>query len=96
MVQMLTSTKDFELVGSSNPGTFMMSTDNSRDEVVLDRYAVFRPGTAESRFMLNETDFDDISEELFEWVEDYFTTRPMKALGFKTPNQVRKGLLPDT
>jgi IS30 family transposase len=40
------------------------------------------------RFLPKGTDFDDISEEFLRWVEDYFNNRPMKVLGFKTPNQV--------
>jgi IS30 family transposase len=40
------------------------------------------------RFLPKGTDFDDISEEFLEWVEDYFNNRPMKVLGFKTLNQV--------
>lgn len=34
------------------------------------------------------TDFDDIPDEYVEWVEDRHNHRPMKLLGFKTPNQV--------
>ena len=38
--------------------------------------------------------FDDIAPEFLEWVEDYYNNKPLKVLGFKTPNQVwTEGLL---
>lgn len=49
MVQVLKSTKGFELFGGLNPGTVKVSTDNSKSEVMLRRCAVFSPATAESR-----------------------------------------------
>jgi IS30 family transposase len=57
-------------------------------------YCASERGTVENRnrvlrrFLPKGTDLDDISEEFLEWVEDYFNNRPMKVLGFKTPNQV--------
>ena len=49
MVQMAKSTKDFELFGGLNPGTVRVSTENSKDKVILVRCATFRPATAEFR-----------------------------------------------
>ena len=40
------------------------------------------------RFLPKGNYFDGISEEFLRWVEDCFNNRPMKVLGFKTPNQV--------
>ena len=49
MVQMAKSTKHFELFLRRNPGTVRVSTENSKDEVILVRCAIFRPATAEFR-----------------------------------------------
>lgn len=57
-------------------------------------YCASERGTVENRnralrrFLPKGTDFDDISPEFLEWIEDYFNNKPMKVLGFKTPNQV--------
>jgi IS30 family transposase len=40
------------------------------------------------RLLPKGTDFDDISDEFLLWVEYCINNRPMKVLGFKTPNQV--------
>jgi IS30 family transposase len=40
------------------------------------------------RFLPKGTDFNTISDEFLKSVEDYFNNRPMKVLGFKTPNQM--------
>jgi hypothetical protein len=50
MVQILESTKDFDICGSLNPGTVRVSTANSKAEVISSRCAIFRPATAEFRF----------------------------------------------
>ena len=50
MVQMAKSTKYFELFGGLNPGTVRVSTENSKDKVILVICAIFRPATAEFRF----------------------------------------------
>ncbi len=50
MVQRLKSTIYFELFLRRNPGTVRVSTENSKDEVILARCAVFGPATAEFRF----------------------------------------------
>jgi hypothetical protein len=50
MVQILESTKDFDICGSLNPGTVRVSTANSKAEVISCRCAIFRPATAEFRF----------------------------------------------
>lgn len=76
-------------------------SDHLRLELALGVIAFFchpycssERGTVENRnrvlrrFLPKGTDFDDISEEFLRWVEDYFNNRPMKVLGFKTPNQV--------
>jgi hypothetical protein len=52
MVQILESTKDFDICGSLNPGTVRVSTANSKAEVISSRCAIFRPATAEFRFIL--------------------------------------------
>jgi hypothetical protein len=49
IAQVLKSTKYFELAGGLNPGTVRVSTDNSKDAVILSRCAIFRPATAEFR-----------------------------------------------
>jgi hypothetical protein len=51
MVQVLKSTKYFELFGGLNPGTVRVSTENSKDEVILGRCAIYRPATALFRIM---------------------------------------------
>jgi IS30 family transposase len=76
-------------------------SDHSRLELALGVVAFFchpycasERGTVENRnrvlrrFLPKGTDFDNISKDFLEWVEDYFNNRPMKVLGFKTPNQV--------
>ncbi len=50
MVQMAKSTKYFELFGGLNLGTVRVSTENSKDKVILIRCAIFRPASAEFRF----------------------------------------------
>jgi hypothetical protein len=45
---------DFELFGSLNPGTVRVSTENSKAEVILERYAIFRPATALFRIMSHD------------------------------------------
>ncbi len=52
MVQMLKSTKDFDICGSLNPGTVRVSTANSKAAVILSRCAIFRPATAEFRIIV--------------------------------------------
>ncbi len=42
--------KVFEHVGGLTPGTVRVSTDNSKDAVILSRCAIFRPATAKFRF----------------------------------------------
>lgn len=57
-------------------------------------YSASERGTVENRnralrwFLPKGTDLDDIPEEFLVWIEDYYNNRPMKVLGFKTPNQV--------
>ncbi|MEN9846607.1 MAG: hypothetical protein RIS36_1754 [Pseudomonadota bacterium] len=51
MVQVAKSTKYFELFGRRNPGTVRVSTENSKNKVVLIRCAIFRPATAECRII---------------------------------------------
>ncbi len=46
MAQVHKSTKYFGLVGGLNPGTVMVSADNSTDEEILSRCAIFRPENA--------------------------------------------------
>ncbi len=52
MVQMAKSTKYFELFSRRNPGTVRVSTENSKDKVILVICAIFRPATAEFRIIL--------------------------------------------
>lgn len=63
-------------------------------------YCASERGTVENRnrvlrrFLPKGSNFDDISTEFLESVEDYFNNTPMKVLGFRTPNQVwNEGLL---
>lgn len=57
-------------------------------------YCASERGTVENRnkalrrFLPKGANFDDITTEFLEWVEDYYNNKPMKVLGFKTPNQV--------
>lgn len=59
-------------------------------------YCASERGTVENRnkalrrFLPKGANFDDIAPEFLEWVEDYYNNKPMKVLGFKTPNQVWK------
>ncbi|MEN9845216.1 MAG: hypothetical protein RIS36_363 [Pseudomonadota bacterium] len=50
MVQMAISTKYFELFERRNRGTVRVSTEHSKDKVIVVRCAIFRPATAEFRF----------------------------------------------
>ena len=50
-VQVAKSTKYFELFGGLNPGTVRVSTENSKDKVILVICAIFGPATAEFRIM---------------------------------------------
>lgn len=63
-------------------------------------YCASERGTVENRnkalrrFLPKGANFDEIPPEFLEWVEDYYNNKPMKVLGFKTPNQVwKEGLL---
>ena len=40
------------------------------------------------RFFPKGTNFDKISKEEIAYVENWINNRPMKILGFKTPNEV--------
>ena len=40
------------------------------------------------RFFPKKTDFNTISDEEIQFVEDWINNRPMKVLDFKTPNEV--------
>ncbi len=51
MVQLLKSTRHFELFLRRNPGTVRVSTENSKHKVILGRCAIFRPATAEFRII---------------------------------------------
>ncbi len=48
-MQVVKSTKDFELFGGLNPGTVRVSIENSKAAVILARCAVIEPATAEFR-----------------------------------------------
>ena len=56
-------------------------------------YQAWEKGTVENinglvrRFFPKGTDFDNITEEEVQYVEDWINNRPMKILGFKTPNE---------
>ncbi len=52
MAQVLKSTKYFELFGSLNPGTVRVSTENSKDEVILGRCAIYGSAIALFRFIV--------------------------------------------
>jgi hypothetical protein len=52
MLQILESTKDFDICGGFNPGTVRVSTEDSKATVILSRCSIFRPATAEFRFNL--------------------------------------------
>jgi transposase, IS30 family len=63
-------------------------------------YSASERGTVENRnkalrrFLPKGSDFEGIPDEFLEWVEDYYNNRPMKVLGFKTPNAIwNEGLL---
>ncbi len=60
MVQMAKSAKYFELFLRRSPGTVRVSTENSKDKVILVRCSIFRPATAEFR-LTGETVADQIS-----------------------------------
>ncbi len=51
MVQMAKSTKYFELFLRRNPGTFRVSTENSKEKVILVRCAIFILATADFRII---------------------------------------------
>jgi hypothetical protein len=52
MVQRAKSTNYFELFLRRNPGTVRVSTENSKDKVILVGCAIFRPAAAEFRLKL--------------------------------------------
>lgn len=57
-------------------------------------YCASERGTVENRnkalrrFLPKGANFEEFPQEFLEWVESYFNNRPMKVLGFRTPNQV--------
>ncbi len=51
MAQVLKSTKHLEPFLRRNPGTVRVSTENSKDKVILVRCVVFGPATAEFRLI---------------------------------------------
>jgi IS30 family transposase len=57
-------------------------------------YCASERGTVENRngfirrYFPKGSHFDDLPHEYLEWVEDQINNRPMKVLGFKTPNEV--------
>ena len=57
-------------------------------------YHSWEKGTVENinglirRFFPKGTDFDRITTEEIAYVEDWINNRPMKILGYKTPNEV--------
>lgn len=57
-------------------------------------YAASERGTVESRngfvrrFLPKGTDFSQISDYRIQWIQEIHNNRPMKCLGFKTPNEV--------
>jgi hypothetical protein len=53
MMQLAKSTKYFELFERRNPGTVRVSTEHSKEKVIVVRCAIFRPATAECRFNLS-------------------------------------------
>ncbi len=55
MAQVAKSTQDFELFGGLNPGTVRVSTENSKDKVILARCAVFEPATADLGLKIERT-----------------------------------------
>jgi transposase, IS30 family len=59
-----------------------------------DPYSSWQKGTVENinglirRFFPKKTDFNTITDEEIQQVEDWINNRPMKVLGYKTPNEV--------
>lgn len=57
-------------------------------------YCASERGTVENRnkalrrFFPKGSDFSSLTQEFIEWVEDYLNNKPMKILGFRTPNEV--------
>jgi len=62
-------------------------------------YHAWEKGTVENingiirRFFPKKTDFDIITEEQIQYVEDWINNRPMKCLDYKTPNEKYKELI---
>lgn len=62
-------------------------------------YHSWEKGTVENinglirRFFSKGTNFDKITKEEIEYVEDWINNRPMKVLNFKTPNEMYKELI---
>jgi IS30 family transposase len=62
-------------------------------------YHAWEKGTVENingiirRFFPKKTDFDSISLEQIQYVEDWINNRPMKVLNFKTPNEKYRELI---
>ena len=56
-------------------------------------YSSWEKGTVENinglirRFFPKGTDFDTITDEQIQYVEDWINNRPMKVLGYKSPNE---------
>lgn len=61
-------------------------------------YSAWEKGTVENinglirRFFPKGTNFDKIKNEQIKYVEDWINNRPMKVLGFKTPNEMFRKL----
>lgn len=53
-----------------------------------ERGSVENANRSPRRFLPKGTDFDDIPHDFIQWIEDQANNRPMKVLGFKTPNEV--------
>jgi IS30 family transposase len=62
-------------------------------------YHAWEKGTVENInglirwFFPKRTDFDRISEKEIEYVENWINSRPMRVLGYKTPNETYKNLI---
>jgi transposase, IS30 family len=90
IIQLLTITYDN---GSEFCWHEKVNTELGTKSFFCNPYSSWEKGTVENlnglirRFFPKGTDFDIITDEQIQYVEDWINNRPMKVLGFRTPNE---------
>lgn len=85
--------------GSENAEHFELNREIGTKSYFCAPYHSWEKGTAENRngvvrrFFPKQTNFDTIEDTAIDQVESWINNRPMKCLGFQTPNQVLASLV---